>query len=618
MKLTSFRSNELTRYIKFSVIGRSMLLLNKKDRVKIFAVAVIQIFFGLLDLVSVIIIGLLGALSISGVKSQEPTERVQSVLEFLNLSDKTFQYQFAILGIIAAGFLILKTILSMFLIKKTLHFLARKAATMSSEFFSRMLNQDLLHLQVNTNQEKLFSMTEGIKIITVNIIGNLILLISDISLLIVMFSGLILLDTYVALVTLFGFGVLALILYKRMSMRAQHLGEINTAITIKSSELILEAFNTFRENLVRNRRFFYTTKVGKSREEIANSQAELAFMPNLSKYIIESATVLGGVILCAIMFLTKDAVQAFSSLALFLGAVSRIVPAILRIQQGSISIKSGIGSAGSTLDLIENLTQTSKVKESFNVIDLQYKGFETTVVIENLSLIYPEKSQEALSDINLILKTGTSTEIVGPSGAGKTSLVDLILGIINPTSGHVKISGLSPLGAIDKWPGAIGYVPQNTIISQGSIKSNITLGYPEQTFSDQLIWKVVEIAQLKDFVLSLPNGLDTVVGEMGQKISGGQRQRLGIARALITKPKLLILDEATSSLDSQVENSITESINSLSGSLTTIVIAHRLSTVRNSDLVVFLENGKVVSTGSFEHVKNSVPNFDTQAKLMGL
>ena len=154
MKLTSFRSSELTRYIKFSVIGRSMLLLNKKDRVKIFAVAVIQIFFGLLDLVSVIIIGLLGALSISGIKSQEPTERAQSVLEFLNLSDKTFQYQFAILGIIAAGFLILKTILSMFLIKKTLRFLAHKAATMSSEFFSRMLNQDLLHLQAKTHQEK--------------------------------------------------------------------------------------------------------------------------------------------------------------------------------------------------------------------------------------------------------------------------------------------------------------------------------------------------------------------------------------------------------------------------------------------------------------------------------
>lgn len=618
MKATKFTYSSIAQHIRFSIISRSMVFLNKKDRMKIFSVAVIQVLLGLLDLFSVVIIGLLGALSISGVKSQAPSESVQSFLEFLNLSEESFQFQFAILGFMAAGFLILKTILSMFLNKKTLYFLAHKAAIMSSEFFSKILNQDLLRLQSNTNQEKLFSITEGIKIITVNIIGNLVLLLSDFSLLIVMFTGLIILDPYVAFVTLFGFGVLALVLYKRMSIRAQHLGESNTAITIKSNELILEAFNTFRENLVRNRRFFYAAGFRKTREKIASSQAELAFMPNLSKYIIESATVFGGVTLCAFMFLTKDAVQAFSSLALFLGAVSRIVPAILRIQQGSVAIKSGIGSARSTLDLIEGLVHTPAVEEISNFDDFQYKEFESTVVIEALSLIYPEKSHEALSNINLHLKTGTSTSIVGPSGAGKTSLVDVILGIINPTSGHVKISGLSPLNAINKWPGAIGYVPQNTIISQGSIKSNITLGYPEQTFSDKLIWEVVEIAQLKDFVLSLPNGLDTIVGEMGQKISGGQRQRLGIARALITKPKLLILDEATSSLDSQVENSITESINTLSGSLTTIVIAHRLSTVKNSDLVVYLENGKVVSTGSFEHVKNSVPNFDTQAKLMGL
>jgi hypothetical protein len=282
-----------------------MLFLNKKDRIKICIVAVIQIFFSLLDLFSVVIIGILGALSISGVQSQEPTARIQTTLKILNLSEKTFQYQFAFLGILAAGFLILKTILSMFLIKKTLYFLAHKAATMSSEFFSRMLNQDLLHLQLKSNQEKLFSITEGIRIITVNIIGNSILLISDFSLLIIMFIGLLVLDTYVALVTLFGFGVLAFILYKRMSLKAQQLGKINTETSIKSNELILEAFNTFRENLVRNRRFFYTTRVSESRREIANSQAELAFMPNVSKYIIESATVLGGITLCAIIFLTK-------------------------------------------------------------------------------------------------------------------------------------------------------------------------------------------------------------------------------------------------------------------------------------------------------------------------
>jgi ABC-type multidrug transport system fused ATPase/permease subunit len=338
----------------------------------------------------------------------------------------------------------------------------------------------------------------------------------------------------------------------------------------------------------------------------------------VSKYVIETAVVVGTIIVGASQFLFQDAYHAAANLAIFLAAGSRIAPAILRIQQGSISIKSGIGYAGSTLELLENLNQTPKVNESYTSSSTEYKGFESTVVIDKLSLIYPEKSKNALSNVNLLLKPGTSTAIVGPSGAGKTSLVDVILGVIKPTSGDVRISGLSPLDVFDKWPGAIGYVPQNTIISQGSIKSNITLGYPDEIFSDQLIWEVVEIAQLKEFVASLPNGLDTVVGEMGQKISGGQRQRLGIARALITKPKLLILDEATSSLDSQVENSITEAIDSLSGNLTTIVIAHRLSTVRIANLVVCLKDGEVVSTGSFDHVKNSVPNFNLQAKLMGL
>ena len=580
--------------------------------------ALIQIFLGFLDLASVIIIGLLGALSISGVQSQGPGTRVKRVLDLLNLSDNSFQYQCAVLGIIAAVFLVIKTILSMFFIKKTLFFLANKASTLSSELFSRMLNQNLLQLQVKNSQEKLFAITEGVRIITVSVIGNLILLISDISLLFVMFFGLIFLDTYVAIITFAGFGILAFILYRTMSVNAQKISKKNTEVTIKSNELILESFNTYRENVVRNRRYYYWQKVNISRGQLASYQAELAFMPNMSKYILESAMILGSLGLCAIMFLTKDAVHAFATLALFLGAVSRIVPAILRIQQGAVSIKAGIGSAHVTIDLIESLSEIPRIKESFDPLDLKYRDFESIVNIKNLSLTYPDQEIKALNDINLRIDAGTSVAVVGPSGAGKTSLVDVILGIIKPSSGAVSISGLNPLEAIAKWPGAIGYVPQNTAISQGSIRSNVTLGYPIGTFSDQLIWDAIEVAQLKDFVLGLPGKLEATLGEGGAKISGGQRQRIGIARALITNPKLLILDEATSSLDSQVESSISSSINSLAGRVTVITIAHRLSTVRDSNKVVFIENGKILSEGSFTKVREEVPNFDAQAKLMGL
>jgi len=218
----------------------------------------------------------------------------------------------------------------------------------------------------------------------------------------------------------------------------------------------------------------------------------------------------------------------------------------------------------------------------------------------------------------LTIGSGKSIAIVGPSGAGKTSIVDVLLGVLNPDEGKISISNLSPLAAVAKWPGAVSYVPQDVTISNGTIRQNVALGYPEDVASDELVSEAIRIAQLTDFVASLPNGLDTHVGERGTKISGGQRQRLGIARAMFTKPKLLVLDEATSSLDGQTESDISDAIHNLKGTVTVVMIAHRLSTVRNADTVIYMDQGKILAQGTFEEVRNSIPDFDNQARLMGL
>jgi ABC-type multidrug transport system fused ATPase/permease subunit len=196
--------------------------------------------------------------------------------------------------------------------------------------------------------------------------------------------------------------------------------------------------------------------------------------------------------------------------------------------------------------------------------------------------------------------------------------VDVILGVIMPKTGSIKISSLDPMEAINKWPGAIAYVPQDVMISNGSIKENLVLGYSQDEVDDDLIQNALRIAHLQDFVLSLSKGVDTHVGERGSNLSGGQRQRLGIARALITKPKLLVLDEATSSLDGQSESDISDSINEMRGEITVLLIAHRLSTVQNADKVVYMEEGKIICIGTFHEVRQKVPNFDKQASLMGL
>jgi len=197
-------------------------------------------------------------------------------------------------------------------------------------------------------------------------------------------------------------------------------------------------------------------------------------------------------------------------------------------------------------------------------------------------------------------------------------MIDVLLGVLNPDTGSVTISGIPPLLAVAKWPGAVSYVPQDVVIAAGTIRENISLGYPSEQASDELVMGALKIAHLDQFVASLPRGLDTQVGERGAKISGGQRQRIGIARAMFTRPHLLVLDEATSSLDGETEASISEAIQGLQGSTTVVIIAHRLSTVRNVNTVVYLADGKLLAKGTFEEVRKAVPEFDQQARVMGL
>jgi ABC-type multidrug transport system fused ATPase/permease subunit len=192
------------------------------------------------------------------------------------------------------------------------------------------------------------------------------------------------------------------------------------------------------------------------------------------------------------------------------------------------------------------------------------------------------------------------------------------MGILTPTDGEISISGFTPHEAVSKWPGAIAYVPQDVSIFNGTVLSNIALGFAPQEVPELQINKSLEVAKLLDFVNSLPQGIHTEVGENGSSFSGGQRQRLGIARALFTNPKLLVLDEATSALDGDTEIQVASAIRGLKGKTTILMIAHRLSTVRDADAVVYMENGKAIAIGSFEEVRLKVPEFDKQATLMGL
>jgi ATP-binding cassette subfamily C protein len=610
----NFRANYRNRVIRdaFSVLAT-------KDKKRLFFITILQTLLGILDLIGVLLIGLIAVISLNGIRSLPPESNTRSLLIAFGVDSFSFQKQVAVLGAVATLLLVTRTLLSLYFSRKILNYLSRKAALLSSELISKLLSRDLLTLRQRSSQENLYSVTTGVNILYLTLIASLLALFTDLFLMVILFIGIFSVDKVMALITLLIFTSVSVGLYYRVQKRISRLSESIVTLTIETNEKFLEAINSFRELFVRNRLSFYRSHLKDLRLQQANSSAELAFIPNLSKYALEITLVVGSVAICAIQFMLKDASGAVTALSVFLAASSRMAPAVLRIQGGFIAVKSCFGSVGMVLNLIKSLdNHDSEIDYSQAPLELEHKGFDPHIVLNNVNYSYPGNIAPTISEASLEVKPGEVIALVGPSGSGKSTLIDIMLGILKPNTGTVKISGVSPLQAINTWPGAISYVPQETRVTSDSIKGNVAMGFPVREQIDPIIIDAIRIAQLESVLYENNLSLESDVGEAGSKLSGGQKQRLGIARALYLKPKLIVLDEATSSLDGQTESDLSEAIYNLRGQVTIVLIAHRLSTVKKSDKIIYIEGGKILTIGSFEEVKSRIPNFQTQAALMGL
>lgn len=606
-------------------IAGSLRLLSRRDR-RLLSISIgIQMGTSVLDLIGVLLIGLVGALAVTTVQSQPPPATVTEVAEYLGLGGIPSQSLVIVFSAAAAAVLLTKSIVSSFLTRRVFIFLANRQALVSARLSRALLSRPLTFVQRRSSQETAYALISGAGAATSQILGQLVIAATETALLVVLAVALLYLSPWMALGAIVFFTLVAFGLQRAIGGWASRVGSTSARADIASLNAVQEAMSAYREISVSDRRTLYVNRIQELRWQAARVTADAQFIGLFPKYMFEAALVIGGFVLAGVLFATQDSVVAVGTLALFLAAGTRVMPSLLRLQGAALGLRGAAGAAEPTFALAADLDhplEAPPVSARADAIRERIRAgnpdMSPSIDLKDVWVTYPGATVPALQGVSVSMKPGSSLALVGRSGAGKSTLADVILGVVEPDRGDVFLGGLSPARAISRWPGAIAYVPQDVALADGTVRSNVALGLPEAAIDDDLVWEALGRAHFSNQLLEEREGLNTVIGERGVRISGGQRQRLGIARALYTKPRLLVLDEATSALDAETEQAIADTIKELEGDVSTVIIAHRLSTVREADQVIYLDTGRAVFQGSFDEVAANIPAFRRQAELMGL
>lgn len=416
-------------------------------------------------------------------------------------------------------------------------------------------------------------------------------------------------------VTLVYLGALGAMLYFWIQRRAREAGRVNIRTSLFTSRLITEMVGAMKELTLRGKNAQIEQVVRESRTRTVKARANAQFLSQLPRFVLEAGIIGGFVLVGAVGFATKGVAGATTGIALFGLAGFRMAPSVVRFQNVTSTMANNREPARRILDEIKD-SEVARAEAEAD-IDIPLPPSPNTLQVKDVTFRYPTATTSAIDNVSLDMPFGKTTAIVGASGSGKSTMVNLLLGLLNPTHGEISVDGIPLSHATTAWRARVGYVPQDVSLFDATIAQNVALCW-DNSYDPDRVRAALAQAQLLESVEDRDKGIEARVGERGISVSGGQRQRLGIARALYANPSVLVLDEATSALDTATESAVTESLRSLHGELTLIVVAHRLATVRHADQIAFMRDGRVVARGTFEYLVGEVPDFAKQAALAGL
>lgn len=374
-------------------------------------------------------------------------------------------------------------------------------------------------------------------------------------------------------------------------------GKVAREYQYKCNQASLEAIQGSKEVLVTNRQSYFINEYLRCMIEANRANVHLAIGAAAPTYLIEGICIAG--LMAAVAFqmvYSNNSIELLGQMATIAVAAFRILPSLgsmLSSVNTLVYSAPGLNAAYDTLYLVKEL-EKAKSKYKGKISSEKTYQFREEICINHISFSYPRSREKVIDDLSVKIKKGTSVAFIGTSGAGKTTLADIILSLLKPQSGEILMDGINVENIGEQWHKIIGYVPQSIYMTDSSIKRNIAFGIEESKIEDEKVWKALDMAQLREFVEKLPEGLETRVGEWGVQFSGGQRQRVAIARALYGDPDILILDEATAALDTDTETAVMEAIEALQGLKTLIIVAHRLTTIKKCDVIYEICDGKAI------------------------
>jgi ABC-type multidrug transport system fused ATPase/permease subunit len=592
-------------------IKRCYTLLETADKARFMAITFSMSFLGILDLVGVSLLGILSLMLFD-------TESKNLILDLFPSNFLLFfEENLYLLAILISFLFLFKSITLMIVTKFEFSFLARAQTKISGKIARRFYSQSVDKIAGNSSDRVAYNLTYGIDSAITVILSSVSVFVADLVLISILSIPLYLFDAPLAIFSFTYFGILAILVIKYLAPIAHSAGIAESHKNIEVTTIVRNTSLGFREISTSFKLDRFLT-LFEGRKILSSKYFSVRlFLQQVPKFVFELSLVFGATIFVFIKGSSAAQVNEIATtIVVFVAAAFRLAPSLLRLQSAAIIIKSNIGIAASTLDFADSLAAVP----ASNIKHNHFKNpanFSPDISVVDLSFHYQD-SKDVLNNLSFKVPAYSSFAIVGESGAGKSTLMDCMLGLLVPTSGQVIISGNTPARAISNSQHSIAYMPQQVSLLDGSIRENIHLDFGVSSDNDEEIFEILRVVQLHDFVSNLQNGLDTLIGENGSTLSGGEKQRLGIARVLFTKPKILFLDEATSSLDPSTELILNNALTGITKFATVVVVAHRLSTIKEFEQILYLDGGNSLGIGTFDQLRNTVPKFKQQCMALGL